>query len=83
MAIVTEATNRIDLFCLEHFGVNDDATRRQFIRWNMEYFSDNPTFWLRTGDDLYTQEPLVPSESRLRIDGEGELLLDSNSRLVV
>ena len=83
MAEVTQATNRIDLFCLAHLGANDDSTRRRFIRWNMHYFSRFPTFWLREGEDLNIAPPPIPTHSRLQVTGEGELLIDSNSRLIV
>ena len=50
-------TNRIDLFCLEHLGSADDATRRRFIRWNYDHFVESPTFWLPLGETFYISSP--------------------------
>ena len=54
---VTVPTNRIDLFCLKHLGSDDDATRRQFIRWNLAWFRESPTFWLPVGRRFWISPP--------------------------
>lgn len=69
MAVVTLDTNRIDLFCIAHFGSASDAVRRRFMQWNSVFFADrNRTFWLPIGVDLYTVQPPVTAHNRLLVE---------------
>lgn len=83
MAVVTLKTNRLDLFCLEHLGTNDDQTRRNVIRWNTEYFAANPTFWLDVGRDLWTVPPPLPTYGKLLVGPGTYLKVNADGELIV
>ena len=83
MALVEVETDRIDLFCLRHFGSNSDETRRLFIKWNSQYFEENPTYWLEVGRDLWTHEPPLQSYGTLLVEPNRHLKVTPDGRLIV
>ena len=54
---VTYRVNRIDLACKEWLGSDSDADRRNFIRWNFQWFRSSPTFWLPLGRLFWITPP--------------------------
>ena len=56
-ATVNTRTNRVDLFAREHLGSDSDATCRDIIRWNVDYFRARRSIWLDDGDVLHTSAP--------------------------
>lgn len=60
-AMVTARTNRVDLFAREHLGSDGDASIRDLIRWNVEYFRSRRSFWLSDGDELNISAPVPTS----------------------
>ena len=56
----TYQTNRIDLFCKTHLDSDSDAIRRRFIRWNLGWFRQSPTFWLPVGRWFWVEPPVGP-----------------------
>lgn len=81
MVEVTVTTNRLDVFCLVHYGSNSDADRRRLIAANPQHFASIPTSWLPVGADLL----LAPSDVQvvpLLVQGE-PLLVDRDHYLEV
>ena len=53
----TYQTNRIDLFCKTWLNGDNDEARRNFIRWNFQWFRASPTFWLPVGRLFWVSQP--------------------------
>ena len=71
MARVTPDTNRVDTFAEAH-----DLTPLDVVRWNLQYFIENSTFWLPVGEDFYTAAPLSASGRDLIVNGKQLIVND-------
>lgn len=71
MARVTPDTNRVD-----SFAAANGITPTEVIRWNIQYFIDNSTFFLPVGDDFYTAPPLSASGRDLIVNGKQLIVND-------
>ena len=79
MARITPQTNRIDTFAAAN-GISEGDV----VRWNMDYFNGNPTFWLPLGRDFNTEAPLSRAGLRLTVgDGEQSLLVVDGEYLII
>lgn len=76
MALVTADTNRVDSFAKAH-GISE----QNLIRWNINYFIDNRTFWLPIGENLFVEAPRTGLGHLLLTDGN--ILLVNGGRLVL
>ena len=66
---VTLDTNRIDLFTLKWLGSADDATQREFIKWNYDWFHYNQTYWLPLDRFFWLSTPVQDTGAALLLDG--------------
>lgn len=82
-AVVTYATNRIDLFCREHLGGDSDETRRRFIHWNYDFFLASPTFWLPVGRRFWLTSPISDDKQLLTLGSLGRLVIPPGEYLAL
>ena len=77
MAVVTPDTNRIDTFAAAH-GIS----HRDVVRYNLDYFLENNTFWLPVGANFDTASRLTAA-GRVLLVNDQQLIVNDNEILVV
>ena len=80
---VTRDTDRIGLFVAKFIGEPTDENRTNLIRWNIQHFADNPTYWLDVDLDLNTNPPGPPTNARLLLRDDAYLDAGGDRYIVV